>query len=115
MIVTEGLARLVSPEFIRTLATAIPILVAGGWILLGLGRLWRRSIWLEIGGAIERLAEGAGGQVHPCWFGWRVEIPDGQVSWIAGLWGPRTIVQSGGETREHQGFLTSRELSDLHR
>jgi len=114
MMVTEGLARSVSPELIRTLATAIPILVAGWWMLVALGRLWRRSIWQEVGGAIERMAATTGGVVRPCWFGWRVEAGETRVTWLSGLLGPRTIVKSADKTQEHPGLLTSSELSDLH-
>jgi hypothetical protein len=115
MTVTEGLARSISPELIRTLATAIPILVAGWWILLFLGRSWRRAIWRDIGGAIERMSTVLDGEIRPCWFGWSVVAGDIRILWLGGLWGPRTVVRRLKSTQEHPGLMTSEALSDLHR
>jgi hypothetical protein len=114
MTVTEGLARSISPELIRALATAIPILVASWWILVFLGRAWRRAIWHDIGGAIEHMSQVLGGEVRPSWFGWAVVADDTRILWLGGLWGPRTVIRKGTSTEEHPGLLTSDALSDLH-
>ena len=111
--ITEGLAREISPEVIRAIATAVPVVLSGWWIMLILGGLWRASIWAEIGGAIERMAEANGGTIRPRWTGWTVVAQDLRIDWVGGLLGPRTIVKTRTDSQEHPRFLTSAELTDL--
>jgi len=116
--ITEGIAREISPEIIRSIATLVPILLSGWWMLLILGSLWRTSIWNDVGGAIERLAASTGGVIRPRWSGWTVDAGAIRIDWVGGLLGPRTIVKTAQKTEEHPKFLTSgelSELSDLHR
>ncbi len=112
--ITEGIAREISPELIRAIVTFIPILVAGWWMLYALGSLWRHAIWEEIGGAVERMAERTGGSIRPRWAGWRVDAGDLRVDWVGGLMGPRTIVKKAAKVDRFSRLLTSDEL-DLHR
>ena len=88
----------VSAEWLRTLATGLPILVAAWWILRGQAWLWRRWIWQEAGGTIRQTAEALGGTVVPLATGWRVEASGRRIDWVGGVRGVRTVVD--GETRE---------------
>jgi hypothetical protein len=79
-------------------------------LLLVLGGLWRRAIWDEVGGAVEKLAVALGGEIRPLWAGWRVQTKTVRVDWVGGLFGVRTRIRTAESKVAHQRLMTSGEL-----
>ena len=88
----RGVATVLSPEWIATIATGLLALIPAIWILVLQGRFWREWVWEQVGEGISATALAMGGRVRPLWTGWRVQGPSSRVDWRAGARGPRTRV-----------------------
>jgi hypothetical protein len=106
-VLVEGLAVHITGEWLRTLMTALPIVVGVVWVLRYASRQWREWIWRH--GGVAQVHKMEGVTVQPRWGGWRLEAA-GQcieirgsvrgVGWTAGRCGEkRTRLTPGLPTK----------------
>lgn len=104
---------MIGPEWVETVATAIPVVTASGLVLWGQGWLWRRHLWDLRGAALVDLAGRLGGPIRPRWTGWAVAGPRGRLVVDGGLAGERTVIRVGEARFERAGFPPPDELDRL--
>lgn len=85
----EGIARIFSPEWIRTVASGLVVLLAMWWVLKAQGFLWRRTVWQTHGPEIGEWAARKGATVRALWTGYEVRGPFGRRRWRGGVQGIR--------------------------
>lgn len=101
----EGMARFLSPEWLRALATVIPVLLALWWVLKGQGALWRRSVWSAVGTDAHALCEEHQGRLRVRWTGYELRAEGVRVRWYGGLSGRRTFIRDARGRRRLSGWL----------
>ncbi len=107
----EGYARNVLPEWVAATSTGFLWLALALWLVIGLGALWRRTLWQRHGRDIQGLADALHGQIHATTWGFRVVTPDAAVEWrYAPLEGAVTRGTRGKTVRDAPGWL-DRELA----
>ena len=110
----EGVAPIITAEWLQTVLTSVPMVVLGAWCLYGPILLWRRQAWEQSGGEMRALAARWNGEVTPWWGGWRVRTRERQVRWTGGLSGPRTAVLAGSaQVHTAEGWLTADQIDAL--
>ena len=67
----EGLAAHITGEWLRTLLTGVPILLAAAWAVRHSSDRWR--VWLWAHPEMARVRAERGVEVRPRWGGWRFE------------------------------------------
>jgi len=98
-----------SPEWLRTIATVLPVLLGAWWLWVLQASLWRRWVWDEAGDGVRAVAEQLGGEIRPLWTGWRVRADAARVDWVAGL-SLRTRVRGDGRVVRRAGLLGADEV-----
>jgi hypothetical protein len=110
----EGVAPIITAEWLQTVLTSVPMVVLGAWCVYGPILLWRRQAWEESGGEMRAVAARWQGELSPWLGGWRVRAADRQVRWAGGLSGPRTVVIVGSVTlHADEGWLTADQVDAL--
>ena len=117
----EGLAAHITGEWLRTLLTAVPIVVGVVWVLRYASRQWREWIWRHGGVGDAQIVDRV--TILPRWGGWRLEA-EGQfieirgtargVGWRAGRCGDRrTRLTPGLPTKtQWEAHLLTQESPD---
>ena len=80
------------------------MLLAAWWLVLGMGALWRRTIWSEAGEHLRATAAALDGELRPRWNGYEVQGRGRQVRWTGGLRGARTLVKGPHGHRTEPGW-----------
>ncbi len=101
----EGVAPIVTAEWLQTLLTALPVALAACWLVAGQLRLWRVWLWRVAGPEIRALAVRWRLPVQWRWTGWAVESPQRSVAWGGGLRGSTTTVRLVDRVETYPGFL----------
>lgn len=102
-----------SPEWLQVLLTAVPVVLGAVWLLLGLGALQRRVVWMSISEGAPALAHSLGGELRPRWLGYRLQAAQVCVDWTCGLRGERTRVRSGNRSETRAGLIQERALRGM--
>jgi len=82
-----GLAGHVSAEFLRTLLTAVPIVVMAAVVLNWQSLRWRRLLWTRCALASAQARDGV--TIQSRWCGWTVSTEDVELALAGGLAGCR--------------------------
>lgn len=102
----EGYARAVSPEWVAATSTGFLWLALAAWLVLGLGALWRRTLWQRRGAEIQGFAESRHGRIQATTWGFRVVMSDAIVEWrYAPIEGAVTRCTRGKTVRDAVGWL----------
>ncbi len=109
----EGVATIVTAEWVQTVLTSVPMVVVGAWVVYGPLVLWRRLILSEVGADMRTLAARWRCTVSPWWAGWRIHEEGRMVHWSGGLRGARTVVHKGEWTKTFDGWLTADDIEGL--
>ena len=105
---------MVTAEWLRTVASAVPALLLAWWALWLVGWAWRQTLWQRVGSTAQALA-GSEGRVLAVWAGWRVVTAGQQITWRGGPMGVHTTVVVRGETHRRSGLLDGDGVFDLTR
>lgn len=85
------------------------------WLIIGLGALWRRTVWREHGAAIRRVRDARSGTLRATWFGYELVCDGLAVRWIGGVRGAATVVSTSGGRSRTAGWLGPDELDAARR
>lgn len=94
---------------IQALLTAIPIILAAWWLAIGLGALWRRTVWHAVGDELAR----SSGDLRPVWGGYRLIRPGVRVTWRGGIRGRSTVVRSADGKRRFEDWVSPSDSAVL--
>lgn len=101
---------MISPEWVATVATGIPVYASAGLVVWGQGYLWRRTLWDEHGPALRELERALGGALRPAWTGWRIRAPGADFRIAGGLRGTRTVLRAGARVTTWIGLPPTAEV-----
>ena len=110
----EGYARAVSPEWVAATSTGFLWWALALWLVIGLGALWRRTLWQRRGRDIQALADASQGRVHATAWGFRVVLADAIVEWrYAPFEGPVTRGTRGKTVKDAPGWVDHEQAAAL--
>lgn len=113
----EGVAPIVTAEWLQSLLTALPILLGAIWLVVGQLRLWRMWLWRVAGTEIRAVAVRWRLPVQRRWAGWCIESPRRGVVWAGGIRGTSTTIRLVEHVETYPGFLDAdsveRALSEM--
>jgi len=96
---------MLSPEWLRALSTAIPVLLALMWVLKLQGHLWRRTVWQNAGNAVTAVHNVLGGTLRTRWLGYEVQTEAVRVRWSGGIYGERTVIRTSAGVQRMSGWV----------
>ena len=110
----EGYGIAVNPEWVAATSTGFLWLALALWLVIGLGALWRRTIWQRRGADIQALADGAQGRVRATAWGFRVVFAEAAVEWkYAPFGGAITRGTRGKTVKDASGWVDREQAAAL--
>ncbi|MFT5455041.1 MAG: hypothetical protein ACI9K2_001519 [Myxococcota bacterium] len=109
----EGVAVIITPEWLQTVVTAGPLFVLAVWCAWWPLVAWRAAIWREAGAEMQAASSELRGQLEPSWAGWRVVTEAHSIHWVGGVFGAVTIVVLDGQRTRLPGLRPAAEVVSL--
>jgi len=75
---------------VQAVLTTVPMTIGMFWLLVLYSAMWRRTVWLAMGGLLERARE-RGAVLEPVRAGYQLRRAGNQVTVRWGLRGPKTV------------------------
>lgn len=109
----EGVAVIITPEWLQTVVTAGPLFVLAVWCVWWPSVAWRAAIWRDAGAEMRAASVELRAELEPAWAGWRLVAGTRSIRWVGGLFGAMTIVVRDGQRSRLPGLRPAAEVVSL--
>ena len=89
----EGIGVVITSEWLQATLTGIPVLFVAWMLMYGLSSLWQRTILLNCGEDLKKIAKHLKSDLTSSRFGIVIESDRFRVVYSGGFWGERTHIE----------------------